>query len=104
MTEVEKKLWWRLRGAELGMSFRRQHPIGPYVLDFYCAPARLAIELDGHQHGTDGVRAADARRTAFLRSRGVNVIRFGNQEVIENLEGVLETIWNAIHERAGIDR
>ena len=96
MTDVEKKLWWRLRGAQLGVSFRRQHPIGPYVLDFYCAPAGLAVEVDGHQHGTDSAIAADVRRSAFLATKGIRVVRFGNHEVIENLDGVLETIWRAL--------
>jgi very-short-patch-repair endonuclease len=97
MTEAEKKLWWRIRGEELGVAFRRQHPVGPYVLDFYCAPLGLAIELDGHQHGTDAARHADERRTAFLVARGIRVMRFGNHEIFDNLEGVLETIWNTLH-------
>ena len=101
MTEVEKKLWWRLRGEQLGYSFRRQHPIGPYVLDFYCAPARLAVEVDGHQHGTDEGREHDQRRDAFLATQGIRTIRFGNHEIIENLEGVVETIWNKLQEFGG---
>lgn len=101
MTEVEKKLWWRLRGEQLGYSFRRQHPVGPYVLDFYCAPVQLAIEVDGHQHGTDEGRANDQRRDAFLAEAGICTMRFANHEVIENLEGVLETIWNKLQEFGG---
>lgn len=101
MTEVEKKLWWRLRGEQLGYSFRRQHPVGPYVLDFYCAPLRLAIEVDGHQHGTDEGREHDQRRDAFLAAQGIRTIRFGNHDVIENLEGVVETIWNKLQEFEG---
>lgn len=98
MTEVEKKLWWRLRGEQLGYSFRRQHPVGPYVLDFYCAPLQLAIEVDGHQHGTDEGREHDQRRDVFLAMKGIHTIRFGNHEVIENLEGVVETIWNKLQD------
>lgn len=94
MTDVEKKLWWRLRGEQLGYSFRRQHPVGPYVLDFFCAPRRLAIEVDGHQHGTDEAQTHDRRREDFLAKRGICTIRFANHDVSENLEGVLETIWN----------
>ena len=101
MTELEKKLWWRLRGEQLGYPFRRQHPVGSYVLDFYCAPLRLAIEVDGHQHGTDEGRAHDQRRDAFLAEAGICTIRFANHEVIENLEGVLETIWNELQEFSG---
>ena len=98
MTEVEKRLWWRLHGEQLGCSFRRHHPVGPYVLDFYCAPLRLAIEVDGHQHGTDEGREHDQRRDAFLAMKGIRTIRFGNHEVIENLEGVVEMIWNKLQD------
>jgi very-short-patch-repair endonuclease len=94
MTDAEKRLWWRLRGDQLGLSFRRQHPIGRYVVDFYAASIGLAIELDGGQHGTETGVAADWRRTAFLATRGLKVARFWNHEVMNNIEGVLETIWN----------
>ena len=97
MTDAEKKLWLRLQREQLGFPFRRQHPVGPYVLDFYCAPHGLAVELDGHQHGTDEARTADARRTVYLGEKSIRVMRFGNHEVFENFEGVVETIWNALH-------
>jgi very-short-patch-repair endonuclease len=79
-----------LRGSPLGVSFRRQHPVGPYVLDFYAPALKLAIELDGDQHLERG--ASDARRTRYLNAKGIRVIRFWNVEVNENLDGVCERI------------
>jgi very-short-patch-repair endonuclease len=99
MTDAEKKLWWRLRNDQLGVSFRRQHPVGPFVVDFIAPAHGLVIELDGGQHGTDAGLVSDARRTAFLAGRGLRVMRFWNSEINSNLEGVLETIWNALQSR-----
>jgi very-short-patch-repair endonuclease len=96
MTGVEKKLWSRLANAQLGASFRRQHPIGPYFVDFYCAPAKLVVELDGDQHGFDAGLAHDLRRAAFLSSKGLRILRFWNNEVVANIDGVVETIWLAV--------
>jgi very-short-patch-repair endonuclease len=87
---IEQKLWHALRGAQLGASFRRQHPIGPYVLDFYCASAGLAVELDGDEHASR--LKYDARRTRFLKQRGIRVVRFCNRDVWNSLEGVKEVI------------
>jgi very-short-patch-repair endonuclease len=95
MTDAEKKLWWRLRDDQLGLSFRRQHPIGVYVVDFFAPSIGLVIELDGSQHGMEPHVAFDARRTEFLEARGLRVMRFWNNEVTSNLERVLETIWHA---------
>ena len=78
MSPIEQRLWLALRGAQLGTSFRRQHPVGPYVLDFCCTSVGLAIELDGDEHASRTVR--DAVRTRFLNSRGIHVIRFTNRE------------------------
>ncbi len=83
---IEQKLWHALRGAQLGASFRRQHPVGPYVLDFYCPSAHLAVEVDGDDHA--GRTMQDARRTRFLNERGIRVIRFSNRDVWNNLDGV----------------
>ncbi len=92
-TWAERLLWSRLSRAQLGgFKFRRQHPIGSYVVDFYCPEVRLAVELDGDQHGTDGVAVKDARRTAILEARGVDVIRFWNHEAKDNLNGVADAI------------
>ena len=90
MSPIEQRLWHALRGAQLGASFRRQHPIGPYVLDFYCASAGLAVELDGDEHASR--TSQDAMRTKFLNRRGIRVIRFGNRDVWCNLQGVKEMI------------
>src|SRR5216684_2278039 len=93
MTRAETKLWNVLRRDQLErLHFRRQHPIGPYVLDFYCPEIRLALELDGGQHGFDRTRARDRRRTKWLASKGITVLRFWNNDVIENLEGVWSEI------------
>jgi very-short-patch-repair endonuclease len=90
MSPIEHKLWHALRGAQLGASFRRQHPVGPYVLDFYCPSAGLAVEVDGDEHATRVNR--DALRTRFLNRRGIRVIRFSNRDVWSNLRGVKEII------------
>jgi len=98
MTHAEQLLWQCLRGKQLdSFRFRKQHPIERYVLDFYCPSARLAIEVDGSQHYTSEGRAKDAARTAWLAERGIRVLRFTNQEVLTNLEGVLTVIWEALH-------
>ena len=89
-TMVEQKLWLVLRGGQLGKSFRRQHPVGPYILDFYCASAKLAIELDGSQHFDR--KAYDDARTRFLQTKGIRVLRYWNNELIENYDGVVEAI------------
>jgi very-short-patch-repair endonuclease len=92
-TVVEARLWGRLRGNRLdGLSFRRQHPAGAYVLDFYCPELRLAIELDGSQHGEREHQIRDQRRTAWLHGCGVTELRFWNNDVTQNLVGVLEAI------------
>jgi len=84
-TDAEIRLWSRLRRKQLaGFRFRRQHPLGPYVVDFFCAAAKLIVEVDGGQHANDG----DAR-TRWLEARGYRVIRFWNNEVLANTEGVL---------------
>jgi very-short-patch-repair endonuclease len=92
-TSAEKKLWYFLqRGQMEGFSFRRQHPLGRYVVDFYCSPLKLAVEVDGGQHNTSRNRVRDQRRLRWLQSRGVTVIRFWNNEVLENIEGVWDEI------------
>jgi very-short-patch-repair endonuclease len=90
-TPWEQKLWRYLRGDQMaGVSFRRQHPVGPYILDFYCPAIKLAIELDGDSHATR--QSYDAARTSFLNRKGIRVLRFWNMDLKENLEGVLDTI------------
>jgi very-short-patch-repair endonuclease len=87
----ERLLWSRLRAGQLaGVRFRRQHPLGPYILDFYCASRNLAIELDGMSH--DERVDYDARRTAYLESAGLHVVRFSDDEVLTDLDGVVQRI------------
>jgi very-short-patch-repair endonuclease len=100
-TPAERRLWLMLRGGQMeGESFRRQRPAGPYVLDFYCARLRLAIEVDGIGHGYYYSVQRDARRDAWLSDNGVLVLRFSNPDVRSNPLGVGETIRLAVIERA----
>jgi very-short-patch-repair endonuclease len=92
-TEVEWRLWQRLRNRQVHEAkFRRQHAVGSYIADFFCLDARLVIELDGSQHGEEYERRADERRTLDLESQGYRVLRFWNEEVLDNIDSVLETI------------
>ena len=91
MTEAEKKLWTLLSRRNLaGVRFRRQVPFGPYIVDFASHEAKLIIELDGGQHAIQS--SADAKRSEFLNLQGYRVLRFWNNDVIGNLEGVHRTI------------
>jgi very-short-patch-repair endonuclease len=97
MTEAEKALWKALRAHRFeGVQFRRQAPMGPYIVDFVAHDAKLVIELDGGQHGTDEGRAKDGERDAWLGARGYRVLRFWNAEVLTNLEGVLMMVGAAL--------
>ena len=98
-TDAERFLWRLLRNRQfLGFKFRRQHPLAGYVLDFYCHEARLAIELDGGQHAEPERATLDAKRTQELETLGVRVVRFWNNDVLRNPEGVLEVIWAALED------
>jgi adenine-specific DNA-methyltransferase len=91
---VEQLLWSKLRNRQLGgWKWKRQVPKGSYIVDFLCVEAALVVELDGGQHA-DNI-AYDERRTAYLESLGLKVLRFWNREVVENLDGVCETIFLA---------
>ncbi|HMD89139.1 MAG TPA: endonuclease domain-containing protein [Anaerolineaceae bacterium] len=94
-TEAEARLWRALRSHQLeDIHFRRQHAIGPYIVDF-CAPRqKLVIELDGGQHLDQ--QEYDLERTAFLKSKGYRVLRFWNDEVLKNLDGVAQAILEAL--------
>jgi ATP-dependent DNA helicase RecQ len=90
-TEPEVLLWDMLRGRKLGgLKFRRQHPIEPYIADFYCAAARLILELDGRSH--DDQQEHDEIRSRFFNSLGLMTIRVSNDDMLDNLDGVLEFI------------
>jgi very-short-patch-repair endonuclease len=91
MTDAERLLWSKLRRKQMnGWHFRSQAPVPPYIADFACLELGLIVEVDGGQHNIDQER--DERRTAWLKSKGYRVLRFWNNEVLQNLEGVLETI------------
>lgn len=90
LTPPEARLWKGLKGAKLArLRFRRQHPVGPYTLDFFCPAARLAVEVDGSVHSTADQAAHDARRTAWLNARGIAVVRYPAPSIRDNLDGVL---------------
>jgi very-short-patch-repair endonuclease len=97
-TNVERKLWLALRARRFhGAKFRRQQPIGAYIVDFVSFETKLVIELDGDQHGSEDGLAYDARRTQALAGDGFRVLRFANHEVNANFDGVLEAIARALH-------
>ena len=93
LTPAELRLWLRLRKPGIpGLRFRRQTPVGPYIVDFFCPQQRLIVEVDGDQHAYEVGAAHDARRDAWLRSLGYVVVRVGNRDVMSNVDGVCETI------------
>ncbi len=96
MSDAEQRLWFHLRAGRLGgHKFRRQHPVPPYVIDFYCAARNLAVELDGSQHDD----ASDAARTRYLKTQGITVVRFWDNDVLSNTDAVLEAILHAVGDR-----
>jgi very-short-patch-repair endonuclease len=97
MTDAERKLWLRLRHLSVkGTHFRRQATIGPYFADFACHTRRLVIELDGGQHNLGEQAKRDVERDAYLRENGYRVLRFWNNDVLSNTQGVLEVIAEAL--------
>lgn len=96
MTDVERLLWQALRGMQIhGQRFRRQHPIGPYIADFACVEQKLVVELDGGQHQEQ--QAYDEHRTAFMQAQGWRVLRFWNNDALDNMEGVLFRIAESLN-------
>src|SRR5512143_2513001 len=96
-TDAEKALWRELRGRRLmGARFRRQQPIGPFIVDYYCASARLVVEIDGGGHALEKNPERDRERDRALAREGIRVLRFWNTDVLQNLEGVLRTILEAV--------
>ncbi len=92
-TPAEKKLWAAIRNRQLsGLKFRRQHPYGSFILDAFCVEHQLEIEIDGGVHAQPERAAYDAARTEFLQQRGIHVLRFTNEDVENDLEGVLRRI------------
>lgn len=91
MTPAEEKLWQQLRNRKLaGLKFRRQHPVGRFIVDFYCPACRLVVEIDGDIH--DRQRERDAVRTEDLAAYGYRLLRFRNEQVLNDLETVLTAI------------
>ncbi len=90
LTPAERKLWSRIRNDQLGVTFRRQHAVGNYIPDFCCPKAKLIIELDGSQHLEQ--EEYDEERTNYFRSLGYQVIRFWNNQVLKDIEGVVKSI------------
>ena len=92
-TDAERKLWLQLRAGQLGgLKFRRQHPIPPYTVDFYCHAAKLVIELDGSHHNDQ----MELARTNSLQAHGLKVLRFWDNEVLTRIDAVIEAICNAV--------
>ena len=95
MPTAEQLLWSLLRNRRMaGVKFRRQHPIGRYILDFYCTEKQLAIELDGGQHSEQ--QTCDQHRDAYLKQQGIEVLRFWNNQMLLETEAVLEVIYSKI--------
>ena len=97
LTTAETWLWKGLKNNNLGVSFRRQHIIGNYIVDYVCLEKRIVIEVDGSYHGEEGQISLDTDRTKYIESQGFRVIRFTNEEITNNLEGVLKMISQAAH-------
>jgi len=103
-TAAEERMWWLLRGRELaGLKFRRQHVVGGYIADFVCIGARLVIEIDGATHGEEEAER-DAKRTKEFEKAGYSVIRFWNDDVLNDRDGgVAEMILEAVRTSALVD-
>jgi very-short-patch-repair endonuclease len=104
-TDEEEELWRALRSRRFaGFKFRRQHTLGEYILDFYCPAAKIAVELDGFQHGLPEDVQQDAKRKKFLAEQGIESLRFWNHQWRKNREGCLLEVWNAVQRRTGCVR
>jgi very-short-patch-repair endonuclease len=102
MPDAEAILWSRLKGRQLlGCKFRRQYSVGSFVIDFFSAKIKLAIELDGDSHFQRGAQEYDQKRQQFIESFGIKIVRILNTEVYQNLDGVLEMIGREILTRRG---
>ena len=96
-TEAERILWQRLRNRQLeGLKFFRQYSVGSFILDFYCPIERLAIEVDGGQHMQDAGTSHDKQRTEYLNKQKIKVLRFWNNEITKNIEGVIGRVVSEI--------
>jgi very-short-patch-repair endonuclease len=100
MTDAERKLWSGLRDEQLGVKFRRQHPLGNYIADFACLDPKLIIELDGSQHADS--QAYDLARDGFFNAQGFAVLRFPSNAPFQNLDGVLSAVLHQLNTLAGV--
>ncbi len=98
MTSTEKILWEKLNNNQLGYKFRRQHPIHFFIVDFYCHQFKLVIEIDGGYHNNKEQRTADQKREELLQFQELHILRFTNEEIVENIEKVIEQILKKIDE------
>jgi very-short-patch-repair endonuclease len=99
-TDAENLVWMLLRDRRMvGFKFRRQHPVGKYIIDFYCHEAKLAIELDGGGHNLDYSKEYDRLRSLEIENTGIYVVRFWNNEVFKDCEAVMECIYRLLQER-----
>ena len=102
MTDAEQRLWFSLRRKQVGcVQFYRQKPIGQFIVDFHCPKAALVVEVDGSQHFEPEHRHRDQQRDAYLKRLGLQVLRFDDRQVLQELDAVLEVIYRAVTERAG---
>jgi very-short-patch-repair endonuclease len=92
MTLPEVLLWQQLRGSPMGVKFRKQHPVGDYVIDFYCAERHLGFEIDGIAHDMGENPARDVRRDALIKSMGISIIRIAAADVLRDVEGTADAI------------
>ncbi|MCM1365535.1 MAG: DUF559 domain-containing protein [Ruminococcus sp.] len=98
MTKAENKLWYEFLRT-YPIQFRRQVTVGSYILDFYCASATLAIELDGSQHYKDDIKSKDSKRTAYLEGMGIKVIRYWNKDILTKFDSVCKDIDKIVKNR-----
>ena len=97
MTDAERALWSKIRGKQLkGHQLYRQKPIGNFIVDFYCPKGCLVIELDGGQHYSEEGKTRDDHRDKYMEGIGLQVLRFSDREVFENMRGVIEKIWSCL--------
>jgi very-short-patch-repair endonuclease len=94
----ERLLWWKIRNEQLGVKFRRQFSIGNFVADFYCPKLKLAIEVDGETHSTEKEVRQDYRKKSYLKSLGIRMIRYTNNDIVKSLDDVVENISEKIIE------
>ena len=98
LTDAERRLWQKLKRRQAAtVKFRRQQPIGPYIVDFVCFERRVIVEVDGGQHAEQ--IAYDGKRTRWLEAQGYRVLRFWNNDVLANTEAVLQTILDVVEQR-----